>query len=67
MRSLFSNAGLFEVETVLLRTLWVKRNAGRGTPAGCKAKGMGESPPLSFYIKYSERTRKGALFTYQKF
>lgn len=28
---------------------------------------MGESPPLSFYIKYSERTRKGALFTYQKF
>nr|DAK70685.1 MAG TPA: hypothetical protein [Caudoviricetes sp.]DAP11095.1 MAG TPA: hypothetical protein [Caudoviricetes sp.] len=52
---------------MLLHTLWVKRNAGRGTPAGCKAKGMGESPPLSFYIKYSERTRKGALFTYQKF
>ena len=22
-----------EVENVLLRTLWVKRNAGRGTPA----------------------------------
>lgn len=24
---------IFEVETVLLRTLWVKRNAGGGTPA----------------------------------
>ena len=24
---------IFEVEIVLLRTLWVKRNAGRGTPA----------------------------------
>ena len=24
---------IFEVENVLLRTLWVKRNAGRGTPA----------------------------------
>ena len=25
----------FEVEIVLLRTLWVKRNAGKGTPALC--------------------------------
>lgn len=24
----------FEVEIVLLRTLWVKRNVGRGTPTG---------------------------------
>lgn len=27
------NGKVFEVEIVLLRTLWVKRNAGRGTPA----------------------------------
>ena len=24
--------GIIEVEIVLLRTLWVKRNVGRGTP-----------------------------------
>jgi len=27
------NEKIFEVEIVLLRTRWVKRNAGRGTPA----------------------------------
>ena len=27
-----TNEEMFEVEIVLLRTLWVKRNVGRGTP-----------------------------------
>lgn len=29
------NREMFEVENVLLHTLWVKRNVGMGTPTKC--------------------------------